>query len=47
MTIEEKPLELSTLVTAFVRQKYPKKKNYGVIICDKYYSIINNNKKRY
>ena len=26
MTTEEKPLELLTLVTAFMRQKYPKKK---------------------
>ena len=42
MTTEEKPLELLTLVTAFVRQKYPKKKkNYGVIICDKHPSIVN------
>ena len=41
MTTEEKPLELLTLVTAFVRQKYPKKKNYGVIICEKHSSIVN------
>ena len=27
MMTEEKPFELITLVTVFVRQKYPKKKN--------------------
>ena len=32
MTIEEKPLELSTLVTAFVRKKYPKKKKFMVLL---------------
>ena len=29
MMTKEKPLELLTLVTAFVHQKYPKKKIYG------------------
>ena len=38
---EEKPSKLLILVTAFVCRKYKKKKkNYGVIICDKHYSII-------
>ena len=37
---EEKPLELLTLVTAFVHQKYKKYIFYGVIICNKHYSII-------
>ena len=42
MTTEEKPLELLTLVTAFVHQKYPKKKfMVHVIICDKHSSIVN------
>ena len=38
---EEKPSELLTLVTAFVRRKYKKYIFYGVIICDKHSSIIN------
>ena len=32
MTTEEKPLELLTLVTAFMRQKYPKKKKIMVLL---------------
>ena len=38
---EEKPSELLTLVTAFVRRKYKKYIFYGVIICDKHSSIVN------
>ena len=38
---EEKPLELLTLMTAFVRQKYKIYIFYGVIICDKHSSIVN------
>ena len=37
---EEKPSELLTLMTAFVRQKYKKYIFYGVIICDKHSSIV-------
>ena len=39
--IEEKPSELLTLMTAFVRQKYKIYIFYGVIICDKHSSIVN------
>ena len=38
---EEKPLELLTLMTACVRQKYKIYIFYGVIICDKHSSIVN------
>ena len=42
MTTEEKPLELLTLVTAFMRRKYQKYFSfYGVSICDKHSSIVN------
>ena len=41
ITTKEKPSELLTLVTAFVRQKYKKYIFYGVIICDKHSSIVN------
>ena len=41
MTTEEKLLELLTLMTAFVRQKYKIYIFYGVIICNKHSSIIN------
>ena len=40
-TTEEKPLELLTLVTAFMRRKYQKYFFYGVSICDKHSSIVN------
>ena len=38
---EEKPSELLTLVTAFVRRKYKIYFFYGVIICNKHSSIVN------
>ena len=38
---EEKPLELLTLMTAFVRRKYKIYIFYGVIICNKHSSIVN------
>ena len=41
MTTEETPSALLTLVMAFVRQKYKIYIFYGVIICDKHYSIVN------
>ena len=41
MMTEEKPLELLTLVTAFVHRKYKIYIFYGVIICDKHSYIVN------
>ena len=38
---EEKPSELLTLMTAFVRRKYKIYIFYGVIICNKHSSIVN------
>ena len=40
-TEKKKKLELLTLVTAFVHQKYKIYIFYGVIICDKHSSIVN------
>ena len=40
-TTEEKPLELLTLMTAFMLRKYQKYFFYGVSICDKHSSIVN------
>jgi len=37
-------LALLTLVMAFVRRKYKIYNFYGVIICDKHYSIVNKKK---
>ena len=45
MTTEETPSALLTLVMAFVRRKYKIYIFYGVIICDKHYSIVNFKKK--
>ena len=39
--MEETTLALLTLVTAFVRQKYKIFIFYGIIICNKHYSIVN------
>ena len=39
--IEEKPSELLTLLTAFMRRKYEKYFFYGVSICDKHSAIVN------
>ena len=47
MTTEETSLALLTLVMAFVRQKYKIYIFYGVIICDKHYSIVNLKKKKW
>ena len=41
MMTKEKPLELLTLVMAFVCRKYKKYIFYGIIICDKHSSIVN------
>ena len=46
MTTEETPSALLTLVMAFVRRKYKIYIFYGVIICDKHYSIVNLKKKK-
>ena len=47
MTTEETPSALLTLVMAFVRRKYKIYIFYGVIICDKHYSIVNLKKKKW
>ena len=41
---KETPLALLALVMAFVHQKYKIYIFYGVIICNKHYSIINKKK---